>query len=90
MKVTSVVMYSDEAEIASFALALGETPDRYLIKAMSGVDADTITPRYYSTGLRTGAGLFDFHLPPRELVFRIALAPKYKLDESFSELIEPE
>jgi len=86
MRVSNVTMYVDDVELASFALGLGETPDRYLIKAMSGIDADTIAPRFYSSGQRTGAGLFDFALGLRELVFRIALNPKFLLDETFSEL----
>jgi hypothetical protein len=86
MRITSVVMYSGDTELASFALGLGETADRYLIKAMSGIDADGITPRFYSMGLESGTGLFDFGLPPRELVFRIGLNPKFLLDETFSEL----
>jgi len=88
MRVTNVVMYSGETEVASFALGLGETPDRYLIIAMSGIDVDSITPRFYSFGQRTGSPLFDFGLQPREMVFRIALNPKFLLDETFSELRE--
>lgn len=86
MRITSATMYSGDTELASFALGLGETPDRYLIKAMSGVDAAAITPRFYSMGLESGQGLFDFGLTAREIVFRIGLNPKLLLDESFSEL----
>lgn len=86
MKVTNVVMYSDETELASFAVALGESPDRYLIKAMSGIDADSITPRYYAMGASTGLGLFNFGLPTREIVILISLNPRFSLDETFSEL----
>lgn len=86
MRISNLVMFSGETEIASFALDLGETPDRYLIMAMSGIDADGITPRFYSFGQRTGRPFFDFGLPPREIVFRIALNPKFLLDETFSEL----
>lgn len=86
MRVTNVVMFSGESELASFALGLGETPDRYLLKSMSGIDADGITPRFYKMGERTGLGLFDFGLPPREIVLLISLNPKFKLDETFSEL----
>lgn len=86
MKVTNAQLYSGETELASFALGLGETEDRYLIKSMAGIDADSITPRFYAMGQSTGLGLFDFGLPPRELVIRIGLNPNFTLDESFSEL----
>src|SRR5690349_21020947 len=86
MKITNAALYAGEVRLASFSLGLGESEDHYLIKAMSGIDADQLIPRFYAFGESSGFGMFDVGMPARDIVIRIVLNPSIVLDESFSEL----
>jgi hypothetical protein len=50
------------------------------------LDADEIIPKFYGAGLATKAKFYDFGLKVRELVFNIVLNPRFRQDESYSEI----
>ncbi len=83
MKVTSVSLHANEEEAIRFDLRNVSTQSPYKVRAMVGLDADELIPKFYAFGLN-GKKFYDFGLKPRDVVIRIALNPRYKIDESVS------
>jgi len=50
----------------------------YTIKAITGLDAEAIVPRYYSSGLISGSKFNELALDTREITVRIDLKPNYR------------
>lgn len=86
MRVNTVDVIANEEEIFSLGLRLPSTKDKYLAKAIIGLDADELSPKFYGFGLQGGLKFYDFSLPPREIVMRIVLNPNYHLNERYSDL----
>ena len=56
------------------------------------MDAEEIVPRFYGFGLTTTSPLntkprfYDFGMKPRNVVIRVVLNPRYKLDETYADI----
>lgn len=83
MIVTSVRLLSNNEEALQFDLRNVDSSGPYTVRAIVGLDADEIIPKFYGFGLN-GQKFYDFGLKPRDIVIRIALNPRYKVDESVS------
>lgn len=86
MRVTSVGLYSNNVEAVSFSLRASEEDYRYMVRNIVGLDADELVPKFYSFGLATKARFYDFGLKAREIVMRIVLNPRLRMDESYSDI----
>jgi hypothetical protein len=87
MRVTSVEMYSAAYEEAiSFSLLGGEPNAEYQIRTILGLDADDLVPKFYGWSLSGTNKYYDFTLKPRDIVMRIILVPRFRIDESYSDV----
>jgi hypothetical protein len=94
MRISNVTIYSNEVETASLALSLSELDydKKYLVKAITGIDAEELVPKFYGFGLNNVSPLntkpryYDFSMKPRNVVIRMALNPNFKLDETYAEV----
>jgi len=84
MRVTSIGLYADEVEVASFTLRHESSKSRYMVRQIIGLDADEITPKFYGFGLNSNAKFYDFGMKPREVVIRIMLNPTFILNEEYT------
>lgn len=86
MRISSIDFVSQGVEIMSLNLMMPDHDEKYLAKAVIGLDADEITPKFYAfdtTGVRK---FYDYVLKPREVVVRAQLNPNYKNLEQNSDL----
>lgn len=86
MRVTDIEFISDEVEIMSVSLKMPAFDEKYLAKAIIGLDASEITPRFYGFGLTNKERFYEYTLKPREIVIRVVLNPNYELNEQYSDL----
>lgn len=86
MRLTQISMYANDIEIISFSLVTENPDSQYIIRNIVGLDAEEITPRFYGFGAMTGNRFYDFSLKARDIVMRIVLNPRFRLDESYSEI----
>lgn len=86
MRVTDIEFISDDVEIMSVPLRMPQFDDKYLAKAVIGLDAAEIIPKFYGFGLVNKERFYEYALPPREIVVRVVLNPNYELNEQYSDL----
>lgn len=87
MKVTGIELYSSTDEkMLEFSLRNAGHRDKYLAKAIIGLDADEIVPKFYGFGAVNNQRYFEFTLPPREVVMRLVLNPNWSYNESYSDV----
>jgi hypothetical protein len=86
MNVTSIQLYATttqaiQTQIASFSLDLASHTDRYLIRNITGLDADEIVPKLYGSG-QNGSKYYNMKPSPREIAMRIILNPQYSVNQT--------
>jgi len=86
MRVTNVALYANNEEAVSFSLRASEPTAQYMIRAMAGLDAEDIVPKFYGFGLKTQPRFYDMGMKARDIVMRIVLNPRFNLDESYSDV----
>ena len=86
MRVTNVALYANQEEAVSFSLREFEPTAQYMIRAIVGLDAEEIIPKFYGFGLNTQPRFYDMGMKAREIVIRIVLNPRFNLDESYSDV----
>jgi hypothetical protein len=87
MRVTSVTLYADPGEeVITFSLSQADPRAQYIVRNMVGLDAEELIPKFYGSGLYTKPKFFDFGLKAREIVTRIVLNPRIRIDESYSDI----
>jgi hypothetical protein len=86
MRVTDIEFISDEVEIMRVPLRMPSYDDKYLAKAVMGLDAAEIIPKFYGFGLANKEKFYEYTLPPREVVIRVVLNPNYTINEQYSDL----
>jgi len=86
MRVTSIALYSDTTEEPiTFGLGDADRSTQYVVRAITGLDAEEIIPKFYASGLETGPKYYDFGLKPRDIVMRIVLEPRFQVNESIAD-----
>ena len=86
MRITDIELYSNNVEAVNFKLRDLDPTDQYIIRNMTGLDAEELIPKFYGAGLQTRAKFYEFLMKPRDIVMKIALNPRFKLDESYSDI----
>ena len=86
MRVSDIEFISEDVEIMRVALRLPDIDDKYLAKAIVGLDASEIIPKFYGFGLTNKERFYEYSLPPREVVIRVQLNPNWQLNEQHSDL----
>jgi hypothetical protein len=86
MRITGVELSSDNYNLFTFNLNAVRQSDKYLLKAIVGLDADHLVSRFYGTGKVSRRRYYNFNMMPREVVVRIVLNPNYEINEDFSQL----
>lgn len=85
MKVTSIELVPEYnlAESAIFSFRDPDASNPYVVKGITGLDAESIIAKYYGTP----TGIFhDLSLENREVFFKIGLNPNYSLLNTYSSL----
>jgi hypothetical protein len=78
MRVQRIGLYSNDKEVATFDTDRPNHRNPYILKAVDGLDAEQITPKFYGQGLATNANFTGLALEPREVVMRIGLRPNWR------------
>jgi len=86
MKVTSIELYTGDIEVAKFELNNVSSTSPYLVKAILGLDAEQIISKFYGFGTSGITKLYDYVMPPRQIVIQLKLNPNRLNDVSVSEL----
>lgn len=86
MRVEQIKLYSNGSEVVSFDMTGPDVRNPYTIKAITGLDAEDIVPRYYSSGLISGTSFNELILSPREISMRIDMKPNYRLSQHPADL----
>lgn len=86
MRVDRIDLYSNNHEIARFDVNILDVRNPYIIKVITGLDADQIIPRFYGQGSISGSKFYDLALEPREIAMRIGLNPNYNVNVNPSDL----
>lgn len=86
MKLTSVEIHpSNSSEYAELNFRDPTRENPYNVKAIVGLDASEIIPRYYGTSVSM-TKFYDLSLMKRDIVLRIELSPRFGQNESYSDL----
>lgn len=86
MRVEQIQLYSNDSEVVSFDMTGPDVRNPYTIKAITGLDAEEIVPRYYASGLVSGTKFNELTLTAREVTMRIDMKPNYRLSQHPADL----
>lgn len=86
MRVTNIVIYSNDVEMVNFSLRDADPTARYMIKVIEGLDAEELVPKFYGVGTTTGKKFHEFGTKARELNMRLVLNPRFVLRETYSDI----
>lgn len=87
MKVTSIGVYASNPSnffTLSFRDPTNQNP--YVVKSITGLDADEITPKFYDGSGMNNDRYYDLSLTKRDIVIQISLNPMFTLNKSYSDL----
>ena len=85
MKVTTISL-SNGSHVVDFLLADPTRSGRFLVKDITGLDADEIISRYYGTGVAGSGKYFDLSVVKRDISLRFQVNPNFREGESYSSL----
>lgn len=86
MRLTALSLFSDLEEAMRFDLRSVGANSKYIVRSMVGIDAEELTPRFSGFSKDGKKRFYDFKLKPREIVMRIVLNPKFRVNEGYSDL----
>jgi hypothetical protein len=90
MKITHVNLYSSDqdetTESITFRLAQGKPTDRYIARTILGIDPEDVIPKFYGFALNGNGKFYDAVLKERLIVIRLVLNPRFRIDESYSDI----
>lgn len=87
MRINGIDIYSNDRPVLQFDVSGPDYRNPYILRNITGLDADDIIPIYYSQGIIDGTDKFyDLTLQPREIVIRIAMNPNYNLNQGAGDL----
>jgi len=79
MRIKAIELRSNDKQIVDFFVGGPDFRNPYILKGITGLDAEEITPMFYGQGETSDIKFYDMVLQPREIVMRIALNPDYNL-----------
>lgn len=87
MKLTTVEIHPENSsEVIILSFRDPKRTNSYNVKAIIGLDADEIVPRYYGKSGVSGKKFFNLTLEKRDITLRVELNPNFSEDESYSSL----
>jgi hypothetical protein len=86
MRVSAFDLIANEVNVLRVGLRNPSFSDKYLAKAIVGLDAAEVIPKFYGFGLVKGERFYDYAMNPREIAMRVELNPNYLLNETHSDL----
>lgn len=87
MRTTSIEMYTaDGIAPVIFDLSAPSDDEHYLVKGITGLDAEDLVPKFYGTGQLGVNKFFDFVLKPRDIVILVSLNPDVLHGETYSDV----
>jgi hypothetical protein len=86
MKITNIVLNSNNSEIANFSFRDPTSVNQYIAKTVIGLDADDIVSKFYSFDMNSKKRYYDLSIKDRNVVMRIALNPRRVINETYSDL----
>jgi hypothetical protein len=86
MRVTRIALYSTDEEIVEFDLQRANPQSKYVVRAMAGTDIDEVTPRFTGFSYDGTKRFYEPKLKPRDIVIRLVLNPKFKVNETPSDI----
>lgn len=86
MRVSAIDLYTSDVEFMTVNLRTPGSRDKYHAKAIIGLDADELNPRFYGFGAVAGAKYHEYTRKVRDIVMRVVLNPNYKLNERYSDI----
>lgn len=85
MKITSVELHPDgSSDVCALSFRDPRRLNPYNVKAIVGLDAEEIVPRYY--GASGGSKYYNLSLESRDLVVRVELNPNFSANQTYSTL----
>jgi hypothetical protein len=82
MRTQRIDLFSNDKLVARFDVDGPNHRNSFVLKAVDGLDADQIIPKFYGQGLESGANFTQLNLEPREVVMRIGLRPQWRKGET--------
>lgn len=86
MRVTDITLNANNSEIAAFSFKNPLSTGQYVAKAIIGLDSDEIVSKFYTFSLASKNRYYDLSSTKRDVVIRIALNPRWIINESYSDL----
>lgn len=91
MRVTNIDLYSSDWLIANFSFRDPALLDQYLVKGITGLDAESITPRLYGKAIygqtiNGQAAYYNMILDTRTIVMRLIVNPRWDFAETYANL----
>lgn len=86
MRVTSIELLANDKRILNFNVAGPDPSNQFILRGVTGLDADEIVPLYYAQGAETEVNFFEMVMPPREIALKIGLNPDYNRGRKVDDL----
>lgn len=89
MRITSLQLYSSNSTLTepiAFSLSDADEGSQYIVRNITGLDAENIMPKFQGFSLHTKSRYFNFRLNAREIAIRLTLNPRFILSESYSDI----
>ena len=91
MRLTTVHLYADNEEATgvcalTFSLRDADPTAQYQVRAIIGLDAEEIIPKFYGFGLVTKGRFYNMGMNAREIVLRVILNPRFGINETYSDV----
>lgn len=86
MRITDIELYSGDQEVLRFALGPPGPGDEFHVKAVYGLDADELIPKFTGRAANNNNPLYRISMKPREIVMRLTLNPNWSNGETYSDL----
>jgi len=86
MEIKKMSLFVGYSLIADFFLDSRAETAPYVLLSATGLDPSEITNMFYGVGSVSGSELYNFVLPPREVVLTLALNPRPELGETTASL----
>lgn len=86
MKITSIDLYSSGFFISSFSFRDPALQDQYLVRGVTGLDAESIVPKLSGRSMFTKMPYYNMAMEPRTIVLRLVVNPYFNFADSYGSL----
>lgn len=86
MKLTNIDLYSAGSLVTNFSFRDPALSDQYLVKGVTGLDAESIVPKLFGRSMFTKKPYYNMAMEPRNVVLRLTVNPDYSFSDSYGSL----